>query len=53
MGILIALMREPLVLLWMGQRNPSNLHQLHHLFAGGYDPLGCLERQKKEERDTK
>lgn len=46
MGILIALMRKPLVLLRMGQRNLSDLHQLHRLRAGGHDPLGCLSERR-------
>lgn len=44
MEILIELMGKPLILLWMGQRNLSNLH--HHLFAGGYDSLGCLSERR-------
>lgn len=46
MGILITLMGKPLVLLQMGQRDLSNLHQLHHLFAGRYDPLRCLSERR-------
>lgn len=46
MGILIVLMGKPLVLLQMGQRDLGNLHQLHHLFAGGYDPLACLSERR-------
>lgn len=38
-------MGKPLFL-WMGQRDLSNLHQLHHLFAGGYDALGCLSERR-------
>lgn len=39
-------MEELLILPWMGQRDLSNVPQLHHLFAGGCDPLGYLSERR-------
>lgn len=50
-GILIALMEELLILPRMGQRDLSSVPQVHHLFAGGCDPLGSVWKEDRTQSE--